>query len=131
MNREKKNKYDLHVVIASGPEDLSRAVLGFAFAASAAVSDINVLTMLSGDGAVWISDDAPRIREPRFAFSSIEEYIDILVQHNSDICLCSACAEHSCAADKINPKILPRLCHSGLSELTIRTATDGVQTVVF
>ena len=127
-----ENKHELQVIISSGPKDLHRAIIGFAFAASAAISGVKVLTVLAGEGILWIKDNEPYTKKTVNGFVSIEEYVDILVDHKADICLCSACAEQGCVTkETIKPRILPRLCYSGLTEIAINTVQNKAKTIAF
>ncbi|MDD5064403.1 MAG: DsrE family protein [Phycisphaerae bacterium] len=119
------------MLIVSGPESFSRAVVGFAFAAAAAISGIKVLTVLAGEAAGWVKKDEPRAQEKLTGFSSVSEYMGIIIENDSNICLCSACAEHCFSEDEINHKILSEICYSGLTEFAIDASKNSVKTIVF
>lgn len=127
-----KKKHELQVIIASGPDNHHRATMGFAFAASAAVSGMNVLTVLAGDGVIWIRKDESAAQKKVDGFEAVRDYIKVLVEQKTDVCLCSTCAQGGCTPQEaIHPTVLPRLCYSGFTEMAIDTAQNQAQVVVF
>ncbi len=123
-----KGHRDLQIIIASGPKDLSRAVLGFAFGASASVSAIRVKIVLALDGLGWIQEKEPAAKQGVNGFSSIEEYMKILAENGASISVCSACLNNACPSEKEDD---PALAATGLTELAVKSCNAGVSTVVF
>jgi predicted peroxiredoxin len=121
----------LQVLIVSGPESFSRAVVGFAFAAAAAISGVKVLIVLAGEAAGWVKKDEPRAYEELYGFSSVSEYIRIIIENGSNICLCSACAGYCFSKDEINHEILSKVYYIGLTEFAIDASKNTVKTIVF
>jgi len=127
----KKNKCALQVIIASGPRDIGRAALGFAFATSAAVSNIKVHIVLASDGVAWIKKNQSKARQKVGAFGSIAQFLDILAENGAVISVCSACLQSGCLSGVCGKKILTKFPAAGLSELAVRMCKPGVTTVVF
>jgi predicted peroxiredoxin len=127
-----KNKKQpcLQVIIASGPKDLGRAVLGFAFGVSAVVSNINVKIILTLDGVTWAAKKEPAAQKKINGFGTISEYMNILAENGAAIKLCSTCANNICSTQKakMNYQELPM---TGLSELVLSTCRTRIPTVVF
>ena len=126
-----KKEHELQVIITHGPENLPHAVLGFAFAASAVVSDISVKVILTLNGIVWSTDKEPIAHKGVNGFDSIREYMDILAEHDTDIYLCSACAKDYYLASQSNHNVSSKLSCVGLTEVVICASRDSIQTVVF
>jgi predicted peroxiredoxin len=132
MERMKNKKQPgLQVIIASGPRDIGRAVLGFAFGASAAVSNIRVKIILTLDGTAWAIKNGPASRKSVCGFSPISEYMSILAKNGADISVCSTCANNACITRQKAKKRYAKLPLVGLSELVLATCSDRVSTVVF
>jgi predicted peroxiredoxin len=132
MERMKnKKQLDLQVIIASGPKDLGRAVLGFAFGVSAVVSNIRVKVILTLDGVAWIVKNEPAARKSVNGFSPISEYMSILTKNGAAISVCSTCANNACITRQKAKKRYAKLPSAGLSELVLATCNDRVSTVVF
>lgn len=124
--------YDLQIMIASGPEDLARAVLGFAFAVSATVSGAKVLVILTLHGTAWQAQDEPAARQKANGFDSIESYLAALKEAGAAIRMCSACVTTACVtAGASDPEAWEERPYIGLTEAAIRAADRSVQTVVF
>jgi len=127
----KKREPDLQVIIASGPKDLGRAVLGFAFGASAAVSNIRVKIILTLDGTAWAGKKEPAAVKSVNGFSPISEYMSILSESGADISMCSTCAKNACITKRKANKHLSKMPAAGLSELALAMCHGGAYTVVF
>jgi len=127
---EQQNRHALQVVIASGPEALGRAVLGFAFAVCAAISGVKVTVILALGGIAWAADHEPAAKQSVNGFDSISNYTDILKDHGATVRLCSACLSESCAVtmEKNDQAQLPCV---GLTEVAIQAGYGPVPTVVF
>jgi predicted peroxiredoxin len=127
-----KKQPDLQVIIASGPRDLGRAVLGFAFAVSAVVSNIRVKVILTLNGVAWTVKNEPAARKRVNGFSPISEYLSILAKNGADISTCSTCAKNACCITrrKTNRRYA-RLPVVGLSELVLSACSNRACTVVF
>jgi len=122
-------RHALHVVIASGPEALGRAVLGFAFAVSAAVSGIKVMVILTLNGTAWAYENEPLIKQTQNGFDSIANYMEILKDNGATVSLCSTCLENNCTPARSSNK--RSLSYVGLTELAIRSVNGPAQTVIF
>jgi len=122
---------NLQVIIVSGPEDISRAVLGFAFASAAAVSEVDVTMVLSLDGLAWAGEDEPAAKKKVNGFDSISEYMDILLNSGAAIRLCSTCVKNSCRKSEGNDAPLKDFPVAGLSELAVQSCNSHGRTVVF
>jgi predicted peroxiredoxin len=127
-----QQEYDLQILIASGPEALARAALGFAFAVSATVSGAKVLLILTLNGTAWLTADEPSVQQKVNGFDSIGNYMTVLKDTGAVIRLCSACVAGNCAvaAASSNPP-LGESSYVGLTEVAIRTAQGSAQTIVF
>ena len=121
-----KKQPQLQVIIASGPKDLGRAVLGLAFSVSAVVSNIRVKVILTLDGVAWAVKNEPTARKNVNGFSTISEYMNILTKNGADISVCSACQKNACI-NRRKTKLPP----VGLSELVLATCSGRAYTVVF
>ena len=128
MDREQP--YNLQVLIASGPDDLDRAVLGFAFALSAAASGANVTVILALQGVVWLDKDIPAAKQSFSGFLPIGDYMDMLKDQGIVIRLCSSCLEGNCATD-VSRNAAKVMSYIGLVEVATQTVSKAAQTVVF
>ena len=126
-----KKQPDLQVIIASGPRDLGRAVLGFAFAVSAVVSNIRVKVILTLDGTAWAVKNEPAARKSVNGFSPISEYMSILAKNGADISACSTCAKNACITRRKADRRYAKLPLVGLSELVLATCSGRAYMVVF
>lgn len=127
----KKKQPDLQVIIASGPKDLGRAALGFAFASSAAVSNIRVKITLALDGIAWAAKNEPAAKKSVSGFSPISEYLGILAKSEVDINACSTCVKNACTIKRGAKRRFNNLTAAGLSELVLAMCNDRAYTVVF
>ena len=120
----------LQILIASGPEDLGRAVLGFAFALAAAASGANVIVILTLQGVVWLDKDVSSAKQSFGGFLPIGDYMDMLKDRGVAIRLCSSCLEGNCKTDmgRNAATVLPYI---GLVEVATQTISRAAQTVVF
>lgn len=128
---KRKQPYSLQVIIASGPQDIGRAALGFAFALSAAASGVKVMVTLALEGVAWAKKNVAAAKQSVNGFEPIENYIDMLKNNGAVIQLCSSCAKSKCTDDKGERSTNDAASYVGLTEVAIRTANDAVQTVVF
>ena len=126
-----KKPYILQVIIASGPEALGRAVLGFAFALSAAISGVKVMIILALEGVTWAKRNIPAAKQSVNGFASVNDYMDMLEDNSAIIRLCSSCADNKCANDKNEQNTAETDSYVGLTEVAIQAARDAVQTVIF
>jgi predicted peroxiredoxin len=126
-----QQEYDLQILIASGPEALTRAVLGFAFAVSAAVSGVRVLVVLVLNATVWMTMDEPSAGQKVQGFDSIKDYMTVLKDTGAVVRLCSACAAENCAMATAGSVPLGESSYVGLTEAAIRTAKGSARTIVF
>jgi predicted peroxiredoxin len=124
-------EYDLQVVIASGPEALARAVLGFAFAVSAVVSGAKALVILTLNGTAWWTTDEPSAQQRVNGFDTIENYLKVLRDANAVIRLCSACTVGKDTTGAARNEDFNEETYIGLTEAAIRTAKGPARTVVF
>lgn len=121
-------QYQLQVIIASGENEYSKAILGFAFALGAASGGTSVVLFLTMDGACWT--DTEKGNETMVnGFESINTYWDLLLEMGADFEGCTSCFENYCN-QKIN-KCSPRkgMILSGLSTAAFRSS--NTQTIVF
>jgi predicted peroxiredoxin len=128
---ENSQPHTLQILMASGPEALDRAVLGFAFALAATSCGAEVTVVLMQKGTAWAQTNTPEARQTVNGFSSIAEYMDMLAENGALIRLCSSCAERGCVTDsseKVSTRSLP---YAGLVELATRTMQGAAMTVVF
>jgi len=122
---------ELQVVIASGPEAIDRAVLGFAFALSAVTSDIKVSIILALEGTAWMDRDIPAAEQSINGFQPIRDYMNILEDYDVVIRLCSSCVENNCALADACKSTATTVSYVGMTEVAIKTANGTAQTVVF
>ena len=128
---ENSRPYAVQVLIASGPEALDRAVLGFAFALSAATCGADATVILTLKGSIWAKQDVPEARQTVNGFSSISEYIALLRDSGAVVRFCSSCAERGCTLDTSGKGSNPGFSYTGLVEVAIRTMQGAATTVVF
>ena len=128
---DQQQQYELQILIVSGPEAVDRAVLGFAFAVSAATSGIKVMVFLTLQGIAWAEQNIPAAKQKVNGFSSIEDYINILKDNDAVIRLCSSCVKNNCAIDKVELENTDTCSYIGLTEVAIRAACNTINTIVF
>ena len=126
---EQQQQYELQVLIASGPEAVDRAVLGFALAVSAASSGIKVTVILALKGIAWAQQNIRAAKQKVNGFSSIEDYVNILGDSGAVIRLCSSCVENNCKLDK--KESAQTSSYVGLTEVAINAACNTSNTIVF
>ncbi|MCJ7729139.1 MAG: DsrE family protein [Sedimentisphaerales bacterium] len=126
-----KKQCDLQVIIASGPRDVGRAVLGFAFGASAAVSNIRVKVILALDGTAWAKKNEPAAKKGVKGFSPITEYMNILARSGAVISVCSTCSKNACLTQRGAKGSRFKFPAVGLSELALATSNGRASIVVF
>lgn len=124
-----KDEFGLQIIIASGPEDLHRAILGFAMAVSAAVSGVRVIVFLAMRGTVWGTNSAAIRNHVLPGFKSVTEYMEILQENDGEVYMCSTCSELSCPMPINKQNQVPELKLAGFTEIAIRAT--GVQTMTF
>lgn len=124
-----KNNCGLQIIIASGPEDMHRAILGFAMAVSAAVSGIQVIVFLAMRGTTWGTSNAAIRNQIVPGFKSVAEYMEILKENGGEVHMCSTCSELSCPMPVSKQNQLPGLELAGFTEVAIRAT--GVPTITF
>ena len=127
----RNKKHSLQIIITSGPKDLKRAVLGFAFGVSAAVSNIRVKIILTLDGVTWSAKNEPAARKSVNGFSPISEYMNILAKNGAEIGVCATCAKNACAERRKANSRYAQLPLVGLSELVLSACVGRTCTVVF
>ncbi len=121
----------LQIVIASGPEALPRAVLGFALAVSAAASGIEVTIILTLSGIAWLTPGATAAGQTVNGFDSISAYMATLRDQGVVLRLCSACMADGCSSGRSPIEPLSGSSYVGLTEVAIRAVGASTQTVVF
>jgi len=129
MNQQQP--YDLQIMITSGPEALGRAVLGFAFALSAATSGVNVTIILTLQGKIWAEKNIPAAGQSVNGFKPIGDYMDLLEDSGAVVRLCSSCVEDNCTLPDNGKNTTLAGSYVGLTEVAIRTTSGKTQTVVF
>jgi predicted peroxiredoxin len=110
---------------------LDRAVLGFAFAVSAATSGVNVTIILTLKGIVWAEKDNPSAEQAVDRFQSVRSYIDILEDSGAVFRLCSSCVEDNFTLPDDDKYTATVGSCVGLTEVAIKTTNGNIQTVVF
>ncbi len=126
-----ENPCHVYVLIASGPEDLGRAVLGFTFALSAVSSGVPVTVILTLNAMAWLNEDIPEIRETVNGFPAIAETMELLRENGVVIRLCSSCVDNTCSRVPCRDTTAHEMPYVGLTEVAIQTANGSAQTVVF
>ncbi len=124
-------EYDLQVMIASGPEDLARAVLGFAYAVSAAAAGVKVLVVLTLNAVTWLTADDPMVETKVNGFDSIRDYLAALKETGAVVRRCSTCAMAGCAVAVGGTETREEESYIGLTEAALRTVRGPIQTLVF
>lgn len=127
----KKKEHELQVIITHGPEDIPHAVLGFAFAASAVISNRSVKIVLTLNGTAWSTNKEPAAHKGVNGFDSVREYMDILAEHDTDIYLCSTCAKDCNFVSRSDHDDFSKVPYIGFTEVAICASRDSIQTVVF
>jgi predicted peroxiredoxin len=126
-----KKKHELQVMITRGPEDISHAALGFAFAVSAVISDISVKVILVLNGVVWSTDKEQAAYKKVNGLDSVREYMNILIERDTDIYLCSTCAKGCNLITHADHDDSSKFPYIGLTEVAICASRDSIQTIVF
>jgi predicted peroxiredoxin len=121
----------LQIMITCGPEALGRAVLGFAFAVSAATSGVNVTIILILQGMVWAEKNIPAAGQSVNGFQSVRDYMDVLEDNGAVVRLCSSCVEGDYKLPDNEGNTAAAGPYIGLTEVALRTTNDNIQTVVF
>lgn len=129
MTKNKEN--ELQVIITHGLEDISHAVLGFAFAASAVTSDISVKVILMLNAVVWSTDKEPAAHKKLNGFDSIMEYMNVLIEYDTDIYLCSNCSKSCGLTGKSTHNNSFKFPYIGLTEMSICASQGLTKTIVF
>jgi len=122
---------DLQIVIASGPMEPRRAVLGFAMALATASSGENVRIFLAMDGVAWALRTEGNGPEAD-AFLTVSEHIEMILAEGGQIEVCSTCVGQHCAAGcggKDVEALRPGLTVGGLAAVALSMA--HIPTVVF
>lgn len=122
---------DLQILVCSGPEQIQRAVLGFASALAAASSGSNVILALSMHGAHWAAaSEGHEVGVP--GFPPIAELIVHLAEAGARLQACTTCIENYCPS-AVGPdglKVLrPPFERVGLGIIAMRMAS--ARTVLF
>ena len=86
---------DLQILVCSGPEDVQRAVLGFASALAAVASGSHVVVALSMHGAHWAADSEGR-EEGVHGFPPIHDLIEQIAEAGGRLEACATCIENYC-----------------------------------
>jgi predicted peroxiredoxin len=109
----------LQIIITSGSDDAQRAVLGFATAVSAAISNTKVYVFLAMHGASWANENTGNeVIVP--GFSSISEYIEILQENDVSIEVCSTCVDNMCMMSAGGNKLRKGVKLAGIMTMTFR-----------
>lgn len=123
-----KNSDSLQILIAVGPEDPHRALLGFACGAAAAASGIEVVVFLVMRGSAWASPSTwGQVNIP--GFEGMKDYIDIIEESGGRIEACSTCVGSSCPIPIQKSEVAESVSMGGLTSVAIRMTTTP--TVVF
>lgn len=115
------NDFDLQVIVASGPGEVTRATLGFAFALGAAACGQSVVVFLTMEGASW-ADPTFVQPDPPPGFEMVRTYLDDLFELEARVEGCTSCVEHHCATthDQI---VLAGLSTSAARAVDVPTVT--------
>ena len=125
-------EYDVQVIIASGPSNAQRAILGLSMAASAAASGKRTYVYMAMEGARCLTQES--CSTPLLAgYPTVAEYIQIISSADGTVEYCPSCLGLECALEvKECVKAIP-MCHltkpGGMSSIALRF--DHVHTVVF
>jgi len=117
-----ENKYELQIIINSGPELPEKAMLGFAAALSAASSGVSVTTVLAMRGAAWAAESmGNEISVP--GYPSVGEMIALIMESGGTVRGCSSCVDQYCPAPRgeDGEKVLREgIVRVGLNVVTLR-----------
>jgi predicted peroxiredoxin len=126
-------KFDLQILITTGPEAPEKAVLGFAAALSAVHSDISVSVVLAMRGAIWAAD-CQGVESTVPGYPPVGELIELIQEDGGHILGCSSCIDQYCPAPigDDGQKVLRKGIELvGLPRVTMRMADPHTQTVNF
>ena len=132
MPQQITQEYDLQIIVASGPADPKRAVLGLAMAASAASCGRRVQIYFAMDGAQFLlSENCSRIVVD--GFPSVSDLVEVVYESGGAILYCPNCLQGQCAP-ALKPKIVEySVCHlakpGGMSAVGMQLGV--IPTVVF
>jgi predicted peroxiredoxin len=121
-------EYQLQVIIASGNEQIEKALLGFAFALAAASTGSRVVLFFTMNGAQW-TDEALGQEHIVNGFETINTYWDLLTELDAVFEGCTACVENYCHSKDNKCTLRKNMVLAGLSTASIRALS--VPTVVF
>lgn len=118
----------MQVIIASGPANESRAILGMAYALAAAASNTEVTVFFTMEGAAW-TDTAHGHSRPVPGFESINDYWNLLTEAGAVMEGCHSCVENYRNGSQSTSEQRPGMVTSGLSAAAMRGSI--VHTTVF
>lgn len=126
----KYKKYDMQIIIVSGPRDVEKVVSGLATALSCASSGAKLVVFFMMQGAAFANSNEGTVASIH-GFKSIQEYIDLLLETNVHVEACTSCVENYCVAKKVRglKKLRSGMVYAGLSTAAIRAITT--KTIVF
>lgn len=127
---EKEERYDLQILIISGPEAPEKAVLGLATALSALHSALSVKVVFAMRGAIWCAASEGNSRLVS-GYPPIGELIATLLEEGAAVRGCSSCVDQYCPAERDSDgrrKLRPGLELVGLSVMTLRMTDTSTVT---
>jgi predicted peroxiredoxin len=126
------SEYQLQVIIASGPDQAQRAILGLSMAASASAAGVRVAIFFAMAGAQLLN--ATNCSQILVAgFPSVAEFVKILIDSDGAVEYCPNCVDGECAVGFSDKLIKTEVCQlakpGGMSAFALRMASSS--TVVF
>ena len=90
---------DLQLIVASGPEDAQRALIGIQLALTTALMGDTVSVWLTGNGAVWACEtEAAQDTSP--LGGQIRETLERIAELGGEVGVCPSCRDAHCGPDE-------------------------------
>lgn len=89
-----KEKYDVQIILSSGPKDIKRIELGLSIALNCTGQGMNVVIFFVNEAAIFLKQDTYLSDNNRY--KSVKEYIRNLLELKVAIEICSVCLEDLC-----------------------------------
>jgi predicted peroxiredoxin len=105
----------LNVIIAAGPADSSRALLGLAMASAAAADGIQTSVYFAMSGAELVNaDNCTTIFVD--GFPSVATFVDLIVAAGGDVAYCPSCIGGECSSDVLDKLTRRHACDKASPE---------------
>lgn len=89
-----KEKYDVQIILSSGPNDIKKIELGLSIALNCAGQGTEVVVFFVNEAAIFLKKDTYLSGDNKY--NLVKEYIKNLLELKVAIEICSLCLEDSC-----------------------------------